>query len=314
MNLEFSLEESPIIFKQKELTGEKKVIHERALLRAQRYLVAEAALLESIIEADQARLYEDFGLAYLTPYCVQHLGLSDDVAAVFVRVARKTYEVPELKTAITEGKLTVTKAKTIVSVLNTQNQKAWIQRAGTLSKSKLEKAMAEQSPKPIKPEKAKFEGPNRVRYEFDLTEEESKLFRRAQDLLCQKMGKPVSLSETQVELLECFLDKHDPIRKAQRVKNRVRRRLDHLQAQDRPHELRQDQSRDRTKIPAAAIHAVNLRDQGKCQARLPDGSICSETKWIHFHHIIPKSKGGKNSAENLVTLCSAHHRIWHSRE
>lgn len=338
MNLEFSFEESPIVFEKKELTGEKKAIHERTLFRTQRYLVAEAELLKSIIEADQTRLFEDFGLAYLTPYCIQLLGLSDDVAAVFVRVARKTYEVPELKSAIESGKLTVSKAKTIASVINSQNQEIWIQKAEAFSKNKLEKAVAEQSPKPFKPEKSKFEGPNRVRYEFDLTEEESRLFKRAQDILCQKRGKSVSLSETQAELLQCFLDKHDPIRKAQRVSSRTRLPLDrsrdrsHDPSRDRPQdscrnhiqnsrqELAQDPSRDKVfrakgnHISATVIHTVNLRDHGKCQARLPEGGICSETKWIHFHHIIPKSKGGKDSAENLVTLCSAHHRLWHSRE
>jgi len=306
MNLQFSFEESAVVFEQKELVGEKKKIHERALFRAQRYLVAEADLLESIIEADRNRLYEDFGLAYLTPYCVKYLGLSEDVAANFVRVARKTYEVPELKAAIDEGKLSVTKAKTIVSVINADNQKNWIEKAESFSKSQLEKAVAFESPKPQRPEKAKFEGPNRVRYEYDLTEEESALFKRAQDTLCQKKGRPMSLSETQVELLKCFLDKHDPLRKAQRNAHKS-----------------QDPSRDRsekkasisksTSIPAAEIHIVNLRDQGQCQARLPDGSKCGETKWIHFHHVIPKAKGGKDKAENLVTLCSAHHRIWHAR-
>jgi len=32
---------------------------------------------------------------------------------------------------------------------------------------------------------------------------------------------------------------------------------------------------------------------------------------IHFHHIIPKSQGGKNNKFNLVTLCpNCHNRIY----
>lgn len=329
MNLQFSFQESAVVFEAKELLGEKKNIHERALIRVQRYLVAEADLLESIIEADQNRLFEDFGLAYLTPYCVKYLGLSEDVAANFVRVARKTYEVPELKAAIDEGKLSVTKAKAIVSVINTQNQKNWIEKAENFSKSQLEKAVATESPKPKKPEKAKFEAPNRVRYEFDLTEEESVLFKRAQDLLCQKKGQSVSLSETQAELLRCFLDKHDPVRKAQRnihksqdpsrersekkkMSNSKRSSIKKTSDSKRA-SMTKSSNLKRNSIPVAEIHKVNLRDQGRCQAELPDGSKCQETKWIHFHHILPKAQGGKDKAENLVTLCSAHHRIWHER-
>jgi hypothetical protein len=350
-NLEFSFEEVSLVFEQKELTAEKKLIHERAITRAQRYLIAEADLLKSIIEVDKNKLYEDFGLSYLTPYCVKHLGLTDDVAAIIVRVARKTYEVPELKTAIEEGKLSVTKAKTIAPVINADNQETWVEKAETLSKSQLEKEVAYVSPKAKKPEKAKLEGPDLVRYEFNLTEEESAFFRRAQDILCQKKGKSVSLSETQMELLKCFLDRHDPVRKAQRNTKQNDLSVQDASTRNQPQDCSvrdasvQDQSRDRpddqiqspsqnrsckkqldqsslkkkvarvkrTPIPAAEIHKVNLRDHGQCQARLPDGSKCCETKWTHFHHIIPQSKGGSDRAENLVTLCSAHHRIWHAR-
>lgn len=150
MNLEFSFEEPSVVFSLKELTAEKKIIHERAIFRAQKYLSAEAELLESIIEADKNKIFEDFGLAYLTPYCVKHLGLSEDVAAIFVRVARKTYEVPELKAAIEEGKLSVTKAKTIASVITPGNQEVWIKNAEALSKSQLERAVAYESPKSVK--------------------------------------------------------------------------------------------------------------------------------------------------------------------
>ncbi|OYZ10966.1 MAG: hypothetical protein B7Y39_19920, partial [Bdellovibrio sp. 28-41-41] len=44
-----------------------------------------------------------------------------------------------------------------------------------------------------------------------------------------------------------------------------------------------------------------------------DGSICGQSRWVHFHHIQPVANGGENTAENLVTLCSSHHRLWHSQ-
>jgi 5-methylcytosine-specific restriction endonuclease McrA len=55
-----------------------------------------------------------------------------------------------------------------------------------------------------------------------------------------------------------------------------------------------------------------LRDREKCQAELQDGTKCGETKWLHQHHIIPKEFGGKDTAENLITLCSSHHRMVHA--
>ena len=67
-----------------------------------------------------------------------YLGLSEDVAANFVRVARKSRTVPELKEAIDEGRISVTKAKTIASVITSENHLDWIDKAQSLSKDKLE--------------------------------------------------------------------------------------------------------------------------------------------------------------------------------
>src|ERR1700759_5276299 len=119
MNLELTIE--PIVF-QIELNEKSRAIHERALTRAQRYLVSEAELLESIIEADQDKLYEKFGLGFLTTYCVKHLGLDETVAGVLVRVARKSQVVPELKQAVMEGDISISNARTIASVITNENQ------------------------------------------------------------------------------------------------------------------------------------------------------------------------------------------------
>ena len=52
-----------------------------------------------------------------------------------------------------------------------------------------------------------------------------------------------------------------------------------------------------------------------------DGHVCTECGWpsgfkrrrrkLHVHHLVPLSKGGDNSLENLVTLCSHCHRALH---
>ncbi len=33
---------------------------------------------------------------------------------------------------------------------------------------------------------------------------------------------------------------------------------------------------------------------------------------VEIHHVTPVSEGGLSTLENLMTLCSAHHRIEHS--
>jgi 5-methylcytosine-specific restriction endonuclease McrA len=48
------------------------------------------------------------------------------------------------------------------------------------------------------------------------------------------------------------------------------------------------------------------RDQ--CQCR-----VCSAPWGLQFHHIIHKSKGGHDTVDNLITLCSDCHLIVHNQ-
>jgi hypothetical protein len=217
---------------------------------------------------------------------VKELGLSEEVAACFIRVARKARQVPELQGAVQAGKISVTKAKTIAAVITPENQEAWIEKATGMSKRELEAEVAEANPRAGKAEKARPVGEKKIRVEFELTRDEMELFRRAQEV-----SGSASLAETQAKLLKFFLDRKDPVRKADRARARTHR------SGERP--------------PAAEIHAVHRRDRGRCQAKLPDGATCGSKKWIQLHHKIARSDGGADTAGNLITLCSAHHRQWH---
>ncbi len=298
-----SLEREEVDFSTTKLSEVSREIHENALLRAKKYLVAEAELLDAIMQVDRDETYRKLGEAFLTPYCEKYLGLSHEVAANFVRVARKSQEIPALQKAVKEG-LSITKAKAIVSVLTEANHQDWIEKAQTLTKGKLEKEVAKTSPSPSKPEKAKPTGENRTRLEFELSDEDMALQKRATDLLCAKLGRPPTLNQVQRALLEEFLKHHDPVKKAQRAHSRKDRSRERLRGQA---------ENKKQAIPAAVKHEVNQRDQGQCQAKLPDGTHCRGTRWVELHHVIPRARGGTDNPKNLVTLCSAHHRMWHRR-
>jgi hypothetical protein len=62
--------------------------------------------------------------------------------------------------------------------------------------------------------------------------------------------------------------------------------------------------RNRT-IPPALKRALRSRDHG-CQ--FPG---CTNTRYMHAHHIHHWGKGGPTKLENLVQLCSYHHRLVH---
>jgi hypothetical protein len=62
-------------------------------------------------------------------------------------------------------------------------------------------------------------------------------------------------------------------------------------------------------IPPALRRAVLRRDERRCRV-----AGCRNATFLDLHHIRPRSEGGSHSADNLVTLCSAHHRALHRGE
>ena len=66
----------------------------------------------------------------------------------------------------------------------------------------------------------------------------------------------------------------------------------------------------RTRTPnTATLRAVVDRDGGCC--RYPG---CGRTRALHAHHVRFWSRGGATTPDNLILLCSAHHRALHRGE
>jgi hypothetical protein len=60
-------------------------------------------------------------------------------------------------------------------------------------------------------------------------------------------------------------------------------------------------------IPAALKRALVRRD-GTC--RYPG---CTNTAFVHGHHLKHWADGGETALENIITLCSSHHKLVHDR-
>jgi len=58
-------------------------------------------------------------------------------------------------------------------------------------------------------------------------------------------------------------------------------------------------------IPAALRRALRSRDDGCC---FPG---CTHRRFLHAHHIQHWARGGPTTLDNLVQLCSFHHRLVH---
>lgn len=69
-----------------------------------------------------------------------------------------------------------------------------------------------------------------------------------------------------------------------------------------------ERSRTTEAIPRAVRRAVRNRDLGTC--RWPG---CNAHASLHVHHIVWRSRSGRNELSNLVSLCHYHHRSVHHR-
>jgi 5-methylcytosine-specific restriction endonuclease McrA len=119
----------------------------------------------------------------------------------------------------------------------------------------------------------------------------------------QRTRRAVKLSEALEALADLYLEKKDPVKKAERV---LKRDADACVAR---HADRIEQS-DTRLIPAKTKHQVSLRDGAQC-TYTDRGKRCETRRWLDVHHVIPREHGGTNELENLTTLCSAHHRMEH---
>jgi hypothetical protein len=76
--------------------------------------------------------------------------------------------------------------------------------------------------------------------------------------------------------------------------------------QSAPHTCNRPLPRARQAIPPALRRAVLQRDRHCCQ--VPG---CTHATYVDVHHIQRRADGGLNVIENLLTICSVHHRAAH---
>ena len=189
-------------------------LHMRGIDISAHYKKAEAELIDVIQQLELHRVFVKKGYSSLFNYTVQALRLSESVAFNMITVARKAKEVPELKTEIKNGTITLSNARKIAPVLNSTNKTEWLEKARTLSLRNLEKEVVKVRPELATPERARYVSPTHVKLEVGLSEKEMLRLRQVQNLLSQKHRRAVSLEEVISMITSEFLHRHDPVEKA----------------------------------------------------------------------------------------------------
>ena len=311
-------------------------LHERALRLSRQHRRTEVELVAVLNKIETLKLHRTLGFASLFTYAVSALGLSEPVAYALMNVARKAREIRALHDALVAQKLSVSRASRIVAALTLANASALIEFAATHSQRETDQEVARLSDR-------KAEKPETLKVPAEVLE----LLREARAVMASRKKRDIKLAEALKLVLEEFLDRHEPVRKAERAlkraanlttmnlttENRMTEKLttmnlttmkcttenrmteNLLETRTRKHSVQTERpakvSKGRTAIAARVRHIVNARDQARCTFVDLAGNRCSSDRWLHTHHILPVSKGGGNEPANLTTLCSFHHDLVH---
>ncbi len=263
--------------------------HSNAITAAANHRKAEMELLSALEEIWRNKTFYQYGCSSLFEYSTQQLKLSEELASIYNKLAKKFIEVPELKAQIASGEISVSKGNRVCSVITKENCDVWIPIAQG-PKRNLEKQIAKAQPDKAIPERARYcKAGDTVRIEisYTLTEEEFKTFERTKDLLSQKLKRPATNYDVCSTAVDHLHKELDPLIKSCPPKN-----SDTLS----PIKKRQ----------------VHHNCQGQCTYINKKGERCPQKRHLDIHHIKPRSEGGTHDITNLTLLCAGHHRARHT--
>jgi hypothetical protein len=211
--------------KRIKLTAKEQKLHGEACAFARQLNEAEHGLCRVLREIDQDKFYRNLGYARTFYYAVHELKLAPAVANTTITVARKTREIPSLRTVVDEGRLSVSKASRLVSGLAKENANEVIVFALTHTPNEFNEEMARRNPeKPRRDHNRPF-GNDKVEIRAQISTATNKKLKRVESLLASK-GKATSLDGVLEVALDFYLDHHDPVRKAQRAQARAAQRAE----------------------------------------------------------------------------------------
>jgi hypothetical protein len=283
-------------------------LHEKALNLAKEFKRVEFELIDVLQKIDSRKLFRTLGYTSLFDYTTRALGLSESVAYGLITVSRKSLEVPQLKVAIESGNISVARAKMMTSVLTLSNATELIEKAKDMTHRELEKEVASLSPKGPTREQTKYISADRVELKVSLSEAVMKTIKRVQDLESQRTSKAINLEQTLEAMAMVYLERNDPLLKAERALQKPSAPKAHQQPKE---DKVSTTNYRRTPLSAELKHKVHQRDQGQCVVENSDGQRCANRRWLNVHHRIPVSQGGENELQNLMTVCFFHHKIIH---
>ena len=277
---------------------------------------AEAELAYALLDMREKGLYRLLGFSRLGDYAEARLDMPAGKARELAELARRLGSLPAVERAFRQGELSWTKARQVARVATAENEASWIDRAKAMTSRELEAEVA----------RAKGDTPT-VRLVLTLTEEEAANLEDAIGHLREEMGEsvgagaaiamlvrratapPVDRPGYQVVIHECSTCERASRDVAAGTIPVAAETLAEAKEDAEVLDLRAgDTGRRSTEIPPSVRRAVIARDHGRCV-------ICGARRWLHIHHLVPRSAGGaSHDPSALCLLCSVCHKgLTHGR-
>jgi 5-methylcytosine-specific restriction endonuclease McrA len=295
-------------------------------------------------EVMRRKIFRDRGHSSINQYAIQELDFSKSKADDYIRLARQLDKLPAVREAVASGELGYTKARELVSVATPETQDTWLKAAkGTRKELIREVKKAKRAAKvdpgqgELLPSSPAVVAPKElpVSFRLNLTPEQEARRSAMVERLHKLGGVPADRAELMLEALAALLETKElqgqkcprghlanrpPVQIHVHENTATGQMTVQTDAGER--ELSKSESermrcdaavcehggRNTTTIPPRVRREVLARDKHRCQA-----PGCGRTRFLEVHHIASRQQGGSNDKENLMTLCSSCHRLWHER-
>ncbi len=323
-------------------------LYRKAVSIAAEFQQKEIELIDVLKELDSTKVYRISGMNSLYSFATEVLKLSENQAFTYITLARKCAEVPEVQAALAAKEISISKARRLCSVIDKSNKSEWLLLAKKSSSKELDRAIRSKDPRALVYDSVKYLSDKFLSLSATIDEETAKNLSRVKELMMSHCSARIDYNEMLKEMTELYLDRFDPLRKAERAILRKTAREESASSAvtagyeaNHAKQIKEEQAVEKTStasvgqvrgsitelvdrrvtsssqprsarvpIKAELKHLIFKRDQGQCRFHMGP-KRCQSRVHLECHHIVPVSQGGEDTAENLILLCSSHHQWVH---
>ena len=298
----------------KHLSSQELLSRTKSLLEDERR--ATVAFILHLEEISRRMVYAEWGFSSMWGFCTRELGMSEGASQRRLQAMKLLRDIPEAKSAIETGTLSLSNAAKIQSFRQSQKKqggavsdpKVLVEQVASMSQRECEAKLFAISPEATPKERdrvvsASSEHELRIVVSKDLYEK----LQRIKGLLAhalpdasyaQLLDYMTTETLTRLEKKKGILPTSE-VNESQRVAKEFTAAA--AVAQQRPLP-----SGRRVSLPIVLKRAVFSRAQGRCEYIANDQRRCTSRFRLEIDHILPLSLNGANEMDNLRVTCRTH--------